>query len=1351
MSTARPFSEPPRQPTPQLIPAPARPPRHPWRRFFAWAGIIVVGLLVIVVVGIAALLHSQRFHQYLLAKVNAAATTSLNAQIEVQNFAVHFSPFGLDVYGVVVHGANPYPNPPLLQLEHAHVGVGIASLIHRKWYLTEVRLDHPVVQVFVDNSGVSNIPKPKPSNSKSKSNTTIWDLGIRHTILDRGEIYYNAQATPLSADLHDLEVRASFRDPQKMYSWNLRYTDGRVVFGAYRPFTHNFDAVFDLTPSTFTLHRAHLSSGATQVNVTATATNFRAPHVHATYDVTLDGAQMAQIMRNPSLPAGLIHLAGSASYEQVANVSALKTVTLSGDLTSRQLVVRSSSLRAAIDGLSAHYSLDHGDALLHDLRAQILGGELTVQGTMKQLGGENPRSEITASLRHISLSEADRLAASQAKQPIALRGELNADAQATWGKTMNELVAKVDSTIHGSANGTHAAIPGGANQVPIDSEIHARYLAAKQQATLTASYLRMPQTTLTLNGTLGRRSSLAVALQARDLRELASVAEMFRSPSPGQPQPQPLDVAGSAIFYGNVTGSTVAPHLTGQLTASNLRFNGTLWRVVRTGVDASPSQAQLIHADLEPALKGRVTLNARVGLRKWAFTNTSPLHVDLNAVELDIGSLAKLAGQDIPVSGTLNTQLNLHGSEENPVGNGALSLTEASAYQEPIDSIQAHFSGVGDQAQANLSVHLPAGTIESRVTVWPKQKRYSAQVASTGISIDKLETVKAKNMGAAGRVAIQASGQGSFENPQLTAAIQIPSLTIRNQQVADIRLDANLANHVAEATLTSAAMHTSIQAKTRINLTGDYQADATIDTQNIPLQPIVAIYSPSNASSLSGATELHATLHGPIKNKAALEAHLTIPYLKVAWNNTLQLAAATPIRADYQKGVLTLQHSAIQGTDTNLKFQGSVPVGSKGPMSLLLKGNINLQLAQLFDPDIQSSGELRFNIDSHGMDVGAIGGEIDVVNANYASPSLPVGLRNGNGVLKLTSDRVNIQSFRGTVGGGEISASGGVQYRPAIQFNLGVAAKNIRLLYPQGMRESIDGDIHLAGTTDNAILGGTVDLTNISFTPSFELASFAGQFSSGVAPPPSVGGISQNIHLNLAIRSSNNVNLVSRTLSVNGSANLQVHGTADNPVILGRVDLSDGDIILNGDRFVLTGATIQFVNPTETEPVVNATITTSIQEYNISMRFRGPTDHMETQYTSDPALPEADIIHLLAFGNTTEAAANSPAASTNQMAESLVASQVSSEVTSRVARVAGISQLSINPVLGNSQNNQQAGADITIQQRVTGNLFITFTDNTTQGTETIQGEYKASPHVSISGTRDPNGGFAADLLIKREY
>lgn len=70
----------------------------------------------------------------------------------------------------------------------------------------------------------------------------------------------------------------------------------------------------------------------------------------------------------------------------------------------------------------------------------------------------------------------------------------------------------------------------------------------------------------------------------------------------------------------------------------------------------------------------------------------------------------------------------------------------------------------------------------------------------------------------------------------------------------------------------------------------------------------------------------------------------------------------------------------------------------------------------------------------------------------------------------------------------------------------------------------------------------------------------------------------------------------------------------------------------------------------------------------------------ELSRAPDPSLPSADIIHLLAFGQTT-GASTANATPANQAAETLVANQVSSWVTSRFSKVAGVSQLSINPVL----------------------------------------------------------------------
>jgi translocation and assembly module TamB len=344
---------------------------------------------------------------------------------------------------------------------------------------------------------------------------------------------------------------------------------------------------------------------------------------------------------------------------------------------------------------------------------------------------------------------------------------------------------------------------------------------------------------------------------------------------------------------------------------------------------------------------------------------------------------------------------------------------------------------------------------------------------------------------------------------------------------------------------------------------------------------------------------------------------------------------------------------------------------------------------------------------------------------------------------------MTIRNFQGTVGGGTLTAQGGVAFQPSVQFDMGVAAKGVRVLYPQGMRENVDANLRFTGTTENAVLGGSVNLSNLSFTPAFDLPTFIDQFSGDVSSPPA-RGFSENVALNLAVNSTNNVNLTSRALSVNGLANLQVRGTAAEPVILGRVNLDGGDIILNGNRFVLSSGTVQFVDPSKTQPVVNMALSTTIQQYNINLRFNGPAAQMRTEYSSDPSLPQAEIIHLLALGTTSQASAQQ-AMPAMQTAENLVASQVTSQVTSRISKIAGISQLSISPVLASSTQSS-LGANITIQQRVTGNLFITFSTNlaSTQS-QTIQGQYQLSPRVALSATRDPNGGFAVDTLIKKSW
>ncbi len=1305
----------------------------------------VLGILTIVlVIGLYTLLHNRAFHSYVLRTVQRRASAALGSQVQFRNYSLTWSGISptVDIYDVVVHGAAPYADRPLLQLDHARVGVRITSLLRRTWYLNDVRLEHPVVRIFVDRNGADNLPQPRSSGQKS--NTSIFDLGVRRALLSGGEVYYNNRKSALDADLHELTFRAAYDTAQKRYTGSLSYRDGHLKFATYNPLPHNMEANFSLTPGTFTLERATLRSGSSQFELAATVNDFAQPNAQASYRVTLDVGELRRVMKNATLPAGIVRTNGTLNLVSQPNRPLLDTLTLNGGLSSRALVVQTPTLSTQVRDIGAQYSLKQGNVEVRDLRAFLLGGQLTGTLTMRNITGAS-RSELRAALRGVQLNQLKPMVKSPVMQQVSLNGALDANAHATWGKTFNDLIAQTDATIE-----ARMAPNGGGKAVPVNGAIHARYIAANNQVSLMQSYLRTPQTSLELNGTVSDRSALQVRLKANDLHELEILAAIVRPPAAGQ---APLGLYGTASFNGAVRGSTTAPRLTGHFDAANLRVRGSSWRSVRTDVDLSPSQASLQNASLEPADGGRISLGVRAGLRHWGFENNSSFQVKVNASGVNVANLTHMAGLQTPLSGALAANLSASGTQLNPVGQGNISLTHAKISGQPVRSATIKFRGTGNQVHTELTLQVPgAGTANGTVNYFPKQQGYEAVLRATGIDLSQLQAVKDRNLPVKGVLNLSAQGRGTLQNPQLQASAQIPRLEVRDQAIEGLNLQTTVANHVGSFSLDSRVLQTSVRSRGTVQLNGGYYTDATLDTQAIPLELLVAALAPTQAGAITGQTELHATVKGPLKNKALLEAHATIPQLAVNYKDTVHLGAAGPIRFDYSNGTLNIPRAAIRGTDTDIQFQGTVPVADRAaPASLLVQGTIGLKLAQLLDPDITADGQLRFDINSYGQRANPdVQGQIRLENVSFATGDIPLGLQDGNGVLTLTRNRLDITQFQGSVGGGMLRASGGVVYRPSLQMNVALAGKGIRVLYPGGVRAALGTNLVLTGTRDVAQLRGQVQIAQLSFTPEFDLLDFMGQFGGGAATLPPTEGFTQNLVLDIGIHSAGGMNLQSRELAIQGMANLQVVGTAAQPVILGRVNLNGGDLIFAGNRYILQGGTIDFVNRTMTQPVVNMNVTTTIQQYNIQMRFWGPADHLHTSYASDPALPPADIINLVARGKTTEAEAANPSPPGMLGAQSLVASTVSNKVTSRLSKVAGISQLSIDPVLGG--NGQDPGARLAIRQRVTSKIFVDFaTDVTSTQNQVIKMEYQATPKVSFSGSRDQNGGFGFDTKIRKTW
>jgi len=558
-----------------------------------------------------------------------------------------------------------------------------------------------------------------------------------------------------------------------------------------------------------------------------------------------------------------------------------------------------------------------------------------------------------------------------------------------------------------------------------------------------------------------------------------------------------------------------------------------------------------------------------------------------------------------------------------------------------------------------------------------------------------------------------------------------------------LKAHATVVREQATFTLDSSVTGAYIEGRGTVKLNSDYEATANIDTHTVQLGPLVASYLPGHDHDVHGETELHGWLKGPLKQPDRLEAQVDIPKFTLGYQS-VEIASAAPIRINYRAGTLTLGDVELKGTGSNLQLAAAVPMVGDGALRATAKGNLDLSILQLFNSDLQSSGQVKLDVSAQGTRARPdIHGGVQLVDAAVQALNAPLGVEKVNARFDLQKDRINVMSFTGETGGGNVTAQGSVAYRPVIRFTLALAAKEVRLRYPEGVRAVLSSDVNLNGTPETALLNGQILIDRVSFTDSFDLSTFADQFTGPPSPPSE--GIARNVKLDLGLKSTQEMAVSNSQLSLKGSADLRIRGTAAEPVILGRTQVTGGELFFRERRYQVQSGVVQFVNPVRTEPVLNLSATTTVDQFNIALNFVGPIDRLRTTYSSDPPLPPVDVINLLFVGKTTAAAATGPTSP-----QSVLAEQLAGQVSSRVGKLAGVSSLTIDPQIGGNQGNQ--GARLAIQQRVTKNLFFTFaTDVTSAQGQVFQIEYQATRKYSLSAMRNQNGGYSFQAKLRKRF
>ena len=227
---------------------------------------------------------------------------------------------------------------------------------------------------------------------------------------------------------------------------------------------------------------------------------------------------------------------------------------------------------------------------------------------------------------------------------------------------------------------------------------------------------------------------------------------------------------------------------------------------------------------------------------------------------------------------------------------------------------------------------------------------------------------------------------------------------------------------------------------------------------------------------------------------------------------------------------------------------------------------------------------------------------------------------------------------------------------------------------------------------------------------------------------------------------------------LSGNADLRVRGTADRPAIVGRVEVLEGEISFNGNKYKLDRGEVTFANPAKTQPVIDMQATTRVRDYDITVQFRGDasvTNGLKVTWQSEPQLPEADVIALLALGRTREeSAASAQSGGTfgfgGEASNLLINQALNSTVNSRLQRLFGASRVKVDPQGLASETNVVRGPQVTVEQQVANNLTLTYSTNVSvSNQQIIQIEYNVTRNVSIVALRDQNGVVSFDFKIRR--
>jgi translocation and assembly module TamB len=325
------------------------------------------------------------------------------------------------------------------------------------------------------------------------------------------------------------------------------------------------------------------------------------------------------------------------------------------------------------------------------------------------------------------------------------------------------------------------------------------------------------------------------------------------------------------------------------------------------------------------------------------------------------------------------------------------------------------------------------------------------------------------------------------------------------------------------------------------------------------------------------------------------------------------------------------------------------------------------------------------------------------------------------------------------------------------------------------VRSEIDADLSLTGRVSAPVLAGNVMVQSALWTTRFDTSTNLFDFTGGGSGggTPMVGAPADTnvppVRLDVRVIAPGTLRIENSDATIVSSADLQLRGTYDRPIVFGRAEIARGEFIFEGRRYLVTRGTVDFANPVRMEPVFDIAAETQVrvpgQTYRVTMSATGTMQRLRPVFESDPPLPsQVEVASLLLgdIGTRRDAdlrALKQPELTEQQLVQARVArmlvSPISGQIGDVVEQTFGVDTFQVTPLV--SDPTQQSSrfnpsARLTIGKRISNRAYLTFSRSlSSTSDQIILLEYDQTDRISWILTRNEDDSYALDIRVRKEF